>query len=591
LYEENEEEIIMLLEAIYHRPKQNWCYAYDGKTLHIRIRTKRNDVTSIEAMTGDKYAWDRTVTYVPMSILSSDEFFDYWECEVVPPYRRLRYGFLLQKDDQKVWMTEFAFLNEEPSDPNRMFDFPYINMIDVFKTPDWVKDAVFYQIFPERFANGDPSIDPPGTLPWGGQPQRDNFFGGDLQGVIDHIDHLSNLGINALYFTPLFTATTNHKYDTEDYLQIDSQFGDINLLKKLVALCHERGIRVIMDAVFNHSGRTFAPFVDVQKNGEASRYKDWFHISKFPIRVEDGIPTYETFAFEPLMPKLNTENPEVKAYLLHVAEYWIKEVDIDGWRLDVANEVDHQFWREFRQVIKKTKPDAYILGEIWHDSYNWLQGDQFDAVMNYPFTNATLDFFVEGSTDAEQFSQAIGKQIALYPRQANEVAFNLLDSHDTARLITLCKDDKRKMKLAVLFLFTYTGTPCIYYGDEVGITGAHDPDCRKCMEWDPAKQDHDLFTFYQELIKLRLDHSALRTGTLTFLSSQSGSTTLAYSREDEKDKFIILMNNDSKQQPIEASVTETEWIDVLTGKKLATLKGSLNANLPAYGYTILRAAK
>ncbi|OAB45367.1 alpha-glycosidase [Paenibacillus glacialis] len=581
----------MLLEAIYHRPKQNWCYAYDGKTIHIRIRTKRGDITSIDAMTGDKYAWDQTITYIPMSILSSDELFDYWECEVIPPYRRLRYGFLLHKDDQKVWMTEYNFLNEQPSDPNRLFDFPYINMIDVFKTPDWVKDAVFYQIFPERFANGDPSINPPGTLPWGGTPQRDNFFGGDLQGVIDHIDHLSNLGINALYFTPLFTATTNHKYDTEDYLQIDSQFGDVDLLKKLVALCHERGIRVIMDAVFNHSGRTFAPFVDVQKNGESSRYKDWFHISKFPIRVENGIPTYETFAFEPLMPKLNTENPEVKAYLLHVAEYWIKEVDIDGWRLDVANEVDHQFWREFREVIKKTKPDAYILGEIWHDSSNWLQGDQFDAVMNYPFTNATLDFFVEGSTDAEQFSHAIGKQVALYPRQANEVAFNLLDSHDTARLITLCKDDKRKMKLAVTFLLTFTGTPCIYYGDEIGITGDFDPGCRKCMEWDPSKQDHDLFTFYQELIKLRLDHSALRTGTFTFLSSQSGSTTLAYSREDEKDKFIILMNNDSKKHSIELSLAETQLEDTHSGKTYTITNGSLAVALPPYSYMMLKVIK
>ncbi|OAB45657.1 alpha-glycosidase [Paenibacillus antarcticus] len=581
----------MLLEAIYHRPKQNWCYAYNGNTIHIRIRTKRNDITSIDAITGDKYAWDRTLTYVPMSILSSDELFDYWECEVVPPYRRLRYGFLLHKGDQKLWMTEFAFLNEQPSDPNRLFEFPYINMIDVFKTPDWVKDAVFYQIFPERFANGDSSIDPSGTLPWGGTPQSDNFFGGDIQGVIDHIDHLSNLGINALYFTPLFTATTNHKYDTEDYLQIDSQFGDITLLKKLVALCHGHGIRVIMDAVFNHSGRTFAPFVDVQKNGESSRYKDWFHISKFPIRVEEGIPTYETFAFEPLMPKLNTENPEVKAYLLHVAEYWIKEVDIDGWRLDVANEVDHQFWREFRQVIKKAKPDAYILGEIWHDSSNWLQGDQFDAVMNYPFTNATLDFFIEGSTDAEQFSQAIGKQVALYPRQANEVAFNLLDSHDTARLITLCKDDKRKMKLAVLFLFTYTGTPCIYYGDEIGITGAHDPDCRKCMEWAPEKQDHDLFTFYQELIKLRLDHSALRTGTLTFLSAQAGSTTLAYSREDEKDKFIILMNNDSKQQSIELSLAETQLEHIHTGKAYNIKNGTLNVELSPFTSMIYKVIK
>ncbi|MGF7050219.1 glycosidase [Paenibacillus sp. DS2015] len=581
----------MFLEAVYHRPQQNWCYAYNGTTIHLRIRTKRNDVTSISAMTGDKYAWDRTMEYLPMTLLTTDEMFDYWECEVTPPYRRLKYGFLLQKDEEKCWMTEYTYLNEAPDNPDRLFEYPFINPVDVFKTPEWVKNAVFYQIFPERFANGDPSINPTGTLPWGETPLRDNFFGGDLQGVIDHIDHLSNLGINALYFTPLFTATTNHKYDTEDYLQIDPQFGDVDLLKKLVALCHERGIRVLMDAVFNHSGRTFAPFVDVQKNGESSRYKDWFHISKFPIHVENGIPSYDTFAFEPLMPKLNTENPEVKAYLLHVAEYWIKEVGIDGWRLDVANEVDHQFWREFRQVVKAANPDAYILGEIWHESSSWLQGDQFDAVMNYPFTHATLDFFVDGSTDAEGFSHAIGKQLARYARQANEVAFNLLDSHDTPRLITLCKEDKRKMKLAVSFLFTFIGTPCIYYGDEIGLTGDQDPACRKCMEWDPEKQDQDLFSFYQELIKIRLKYSAFRTGTFTFLSSESRSTTLAYAREDEQGKFIILMNNHDEQQSIEIPLAENRLEEIRSGETYMIKNGSLNVTLPSYGCLIFRVVR
>lgn len=203
-----------------------------------------------------------------MNKLASDELFDYWECEIVPEYRRLKYGFLLEKGAEKYWMTEYDFVKQEPENPDRLFEYPFINPADVFETPDWVKDAVFYQIFPERFANGDPSNDPEGTLPWGGTPKPDNFFGGDLQGVIDHIDHLSELGINAIYFTPIFKATTNHKYDTEDYMQIDPQFGDLETLKKLVAICHERGIRVVLDAVFNHSGRTFAPFVDLQKTGK-----------------------------------------------------------------------------------------------------------------------------------------------------------------------------------------------------------------------------------------------------------------------------------------------------------------------------------
>ncbi|MFC7680472.1 alpha-glycosidase [Paenibacillus sp. GCM10028914] len=580
----------MFLEAIYHRPRKNWSYAYDGRTIHLRIRTKKDDMTEIYALTGDKYLWDQTMEYIPMAKLSSDELFDYWECEVQPSYRRLKYGFLLQQGREKCWMTEYGFLTEPPANPDRLFEYPFINPADVFTTPDWVKDAVFYQIFPERFANGDPSNDPKDVLPWGStEPTPTNFFGGDLQGVIDHLDHLTELGVNAIYFTPLFTATTNHKYDTEDYLQIDPQFGDKDTLKKLVDLCHERGIRVLMDAVYNHSGRTFAPFVDVEKNGEHSKFKDWFYVRSFPLEVVDGIPTYDTFSFEPHMPKLNTHNPEVKQYLLQSAEYWIKEIGIDGWRLDVANEVGHQFWREFRQVVKAANPDAYILGEVWHESSIWLEGDQFDAVMNYPFTYAVLDFFINRSVDAEKFSFMQGKQLAGYPRQASEVAFNLLDSHDTARLLTQANGDKRLMKLAALFQFTYFGTPCIYYGDEIGMDGGNDPGCRKCMEWDESKQDKDLFSFYQTIIKLRKEHSALRTGTFKFLIAEHQGGKLAYMREDDNETIVVLINNDKVAQSIMVPVFEQDWSNLWNGESVHAHKGQLTVKLPAYGFTLLKA--
>lgn len=582
---------MMLLEAIYHRPRLNWSYAYDEDTIHLRLRAKKGDLTEVYAWAGDKYAWDKTKELIPMKLFTSDSMFDYWECESVPLYRRLKYGFLLQKDHERVWMTESDFQAERPLNPDRLFEFPYINRADVFTPPAWVKEAVFYQIFPERFANGDPSLDPDNVLPWGGKPEPDNFFGGDLQGVIDHLDHLLELGVNAIYFTPIFAATTNHKYDTEDYMLVDPQFGDKETLKKLVDICHERGIRVLLDAVFNHAGRTFAPFVDVMKNGEQSRYKDWFYVRKFPLEVVDGIPTYDTFAFEPLMPKLNTDNPEVKQYLLDVAEYWIKEVGIDGWRLDVANEVDHQFWRDFRKVVKAANPDAYILGEIWHESAPWLEGDKFDAVMNYPFTNAVLDFFIRETLDAEQFANAIGKQLSLYPLQASEVAFNLLDSHDTARILTLADGDKGKMKLAALFQFTYMGTPCIYYGDEIGMDGAGDPDCRKCMEWDTEKQDRELFAFYQTLIRLRKEHPALRTGSITFLDAARAGTKLAYERRLGDDVLIVLINTADMTQTFRLDVDERRWENVITGDLLRAERGKLSVKLPTLGFTVLKAAE
>ncbi|SES90765.1 alpha-glycosidase [Paenibacillus sp. NFR01] len=579
----------MLLEAVYHRPRLNWSYAYDYRTIHLRLRAKKGDLTEVFAYAGDKYAWEDTKELIPMKLFTSDAMFDYWECESVPLYRRLKYGFLLQKDHERVWMTENDFQTDRPANPNRLFEFPFINPVDVFTPPAWVKDAVFYQIFPERFANGDHSLDPENVLPWGGTPRPDNFFGGDLQGVIDHLDHLSELGITGIYFTPIFTATTNHKYDTEDYMQVDPHFGDVATLKKLVDACHKRGIRVLLDAVFNHSGRTFAPFVDVLEKGEASPYKDWFHVREFPLKVENDIPNYDAFAFEPKMPKLNTEHPEVKAYLLKVAEYWIKDVGIDGWRLDVANEVDHEFWRDFRKVVKRANPEAYILGEIWHESAPWLEGDKFDAVMNYPFTDAVLDFFVHETLDAEGFANAIGKQLSRYPLQASEVAFNLLDSHDTPRLLTLAGGDKNKLKLSALFQFTFMGTPCIYYGDEIGMDGEGDPGCRKCMEWDPAKQDRGLFDYYRTLIQIRAAHPALRTGSFAFLEAGRQGTKLAYERVLGDDMLIVLINTEQTSQTFRLDVEERNWEELFTGQAYRAERGKLSVKLPAFGYAILKA--
>jgi glycosidase len=289
------------------------------------------------------------------------------------------------------------------------------------------------------------------------------------------------------------------------------------------------------------------------------------------------------------MPKLNTENPEVRAYLLKAAEYWIKETGIDGWRLDVANEVGHSFWREFRQVVKKANPDAYILGEVWHESSIWLEGDQFDAVMNYPFTNAVLDFFINRTADAEKFSFMLGKQLAGYPRQASEVMFNLLDSHDTARLLTQAGGDKRLMKLAAMFQFTYFGTPCIYYGDEIGMDGGHDPGCRKCMEWDETKHDKDLFTFYQTLIKLRKSHPALRTGSFKFLQAEKNGGKLAYLREDDNETIIVAVNNDRAGNTISLPVQHQQWTNLWNGQSLSAKQGQLTVKLPAYGFAILKA--
>lgn len=576
----------MLLEALYHVPRDKWAYAYDPKTIHLRVRTKRNDVDTVVAMTGDKYDWDSTYFEITMEKAATDEMFDYWEAAVLPKYKRLSYAFRITSGKETIYMLDNGLYRNCPAPTGGYYEFSYIHEIDVFKVPDWAKDAIFYQIMPERFANGDPSNDPKGTQSWGGQPTTDNFFGGDLQGVLDHLDDLLDLGINAIYFTPLFTSPSNHKYDIVDYKQVDPHFGDNELLKQVVEACHSKGIRVMLDAVFNHCSELFPPFQDVLKHGEKSKYADWFHINQFPARVENGIATYDTFGFFGNMPKFNTANPEVKQYLLDVAEYWIKEIKLDGWRLDVANEVDHHFWRDFRMVVKNANPDAYIVGEVWSDSLAWLVGDQFDSVMNYPFADKVLEFF-NGGMDGLTFANKMGTILMRYPQQTNEVVFNMLCSHDTPRLLTRVGNDKRRMKLAVVFLFTFMGTPCIFYGDEVGLTGGGDPDCRKCMEWDPKKQDRELYDFYKLLIGLRKKNKALREGRFRFLKAEPGNPNIIYERMDSRVHFTIWMNNTDKPQVLSHPMVTNDWKDALSGDNVPTQNGTMNVSLDPYGYRIL----
>ncbi|MBY9082084.1 alpha-glycosidase [Paenibacillus sp. HN-1] len=576
----------MQLEALYHVPRDKWAYAYDRETLHLRIRTKRDDAAAITVMTGDKYDWEITCAEAQMEIAASDDLFDYWEACVKPKFRRLSYYFRIESGSETFFVCEKDILREAPVPPVGNFEYPFIHPVDLFEVPAWAKDAVFYQIMPERFANGDSGNDPEVTEPWGGKPGRENFFGGDIQGVIDHLDYLTDLGINAIYFTPVFLSPSNHKYDIIDYKQVDPHFGDNNLLKELVERCHASGIRVLLDAVFNHCSREFPAFQDVLKHGKDSKYAEWFHIKSFPLEVVDGVPTYDTFGFYPDMPKFNTANPEVKAYLLDVAEYWIKEIKLDGWRLDVADEIDHRFWREFRQVAKRANPEAYIVGEVWSDSLSWLLGDQFDSVMNYPFARTVLEFF-GGKMDSRTFSCKISSLLMRYPQQTNEVIFNLLCSHDTPRLLSCLEEDKRRMKLAVAFLFTFIGTPCIFYGDEVGLTGGVDPDCRKCMEWDPNKQDRELHDFYRTLIKLRKDHAALRSGRYRILKACRDELCFVFERADNKQHITVWMNNFDEPRILSLPLEGDDWKDVFTGDTVKTEGGNMSLPLEPFGFRIL----
>lgn len=410
--------------------------------------------------------------------------------------------------------------------------------------PDWVQDAVFYQIFPDRFRNGDAGNDPPNVHPWGELPTRTSFFGGDLAGIIEAIPYLLDLGVNALYLNPIFMSSSTHRYNTYDYFRIDPRLGDLETFRQLATVAHENGIRVILDGVFNHCGRGFFPFQDLLENGPESPYLSWFHVQSFPLHAYDDRmpPNYACWWGNRSLPKFNTGTPEVRNYLFSVARYWLEQ-GADGWRLDVPNEIDDDtFWREFRRIVKEAKPDAYIVGEIWGDGRRWLQGDQFDGITNYELRTLLLDWLVEGKYRSLAFAHRLQELLQKYRPETVRAQLNLLGSHDTVRLTRIARGDLATLRLLWLFLLTWPGAPCIYYGDEIGLDGGPDPDCRRCFPWDERQWNLELRGYIRRLVRLRRALPALRSGTTRILLAHPRRNLLAYGRGEGSDAVVVVMN-------------------------------------------------
>jgi cyclomaltodextrinase / maltogenic alpha-amylase / neopullulanase len=421
------------------------------------------------------------------------------------------------------------------------------------QTPDWVKHAVFYQIFPDRFAKSDKLAKPSNLQPWDSPPTVEGYKGGDLLGVVEHLDHIQALGATAIYFTPIFQSASNHRYHTHDYYQVDPLLGGNAAFRTMLDKAHRRGLKVVLDGVFNHASRGFFQFNDILENGPHSPWLDWFTIEGWPLSPYDGgkPANYLSWLGNRALPKLNTDNPQVREFIMQVAEYWVRE-GIDGWRLDVPFEIKTAgFWQEFRQRVKAINPDAYIVGEIWHDSREWLQGDQFDAVMNYLFTESVIAFAAGARVLPDQvagrsyqpipalsglgYADKIDWLLKLYPWEIQLAQLNLLDSHDTARLISIAGGDRDSVRLATLLLMTFPGAPSIYYGDEIGLPGTNfDPDTRRTIAWDrPNTWDMQALADHKQLIAMRHAHPALRTGAYHRLHADDDSYVFARTNDDE----------------------------------------------------------
>ena len=560
--------------ALLHELESQYAFPVSDRRMVIRLRTKKDDgYEKIQVLFNNKYTFPQEQRSQDMELCYCDGDFDYYETTLALEDSRLAYVFRFVNAGKTYFYSESG-LSETYDFKTSYFDFfqlSYINDADILKEPSWVKSAVFYEIFIDRFYYADKEKDRSYiTLPWGKIPTNHDFAGGDIRGIIEKLDYLEDLGINALYLTPIFRSDTNHKYDTIDYFEVDPQFGTMEDLKELVRKAHEKGIRIVLDAVFNHCSSKSKRFQDVLTNGKNSRYHDWFVIHG--DKPDTKTVNYETFADCNYMPKINTSNEEVQDYLCSIGTYYIKEVGIDGWRLDVSDEVSHAFWRMFRLAIKKANPEAVLIGENWHNSYPFLMGDQLDSVMNYAFTKALYDCFVYGKLSAEGLSNKLNGLLMRNKGPANDMMLNLLDSHDTFRFYSLVKNDQDLLLQALAILFLYVGMPCLYYGTEIPLEGGYDPDCRRCFDWTALEKDTPYRDKLKELVALR-KLPAIQEGKIRITAKDS---FLKIRREDGKETYTLYVNLGKESK------------ELLEKGKMVTGNGYKNNAVAKKGYVIIK---
>lgn len=479
----------------------------------------------------------------PMRPWSRGGRFDLWAVEVEPG-DGFHYSFAFRTaSGSPVYRVPSGITNAVERNDRWRLEPAGVRRVVV---PEWAKGAVIYQVFPDRFAKGDPTLDPPGVVPWGSEPTSRQFQGGDLVGVRRRLGYLADLGVDALYLNPIFASPSNHRYDAVDYHTVDPMLGGTAELDRLIEAAHATGMRVVLDVSFNHVHPRFFAFADIVEHGADSPYRDWFVVHDWPVRLryrpggamvgawvkewipvwqrELGIPvetvsgpgrvlepTYDAWYSVPTMPRLNLANPEAREHVLDVAVRWVRDHGIDGWRMDVARYVDADFWLDIRSRVKAVAPDTYLLAEIMGDAGPWLQGDRFDATMNYTFRSIALGFFATGELDGPALVDHLSRLVAQYAWPVTLVNHNLLDSHDTPRFVTEARGETWRALLATVLQLTFPGAPGIYYGNEVGLEGGDDPGSRAAFPWDdPAS--HPIHTTIRDLTRIRHRRRSLREG-------------------------------------------------------------------------------
>ncbi len=571
---------IITPSAVLSEPNAPWVTRYTRNQFELTIRTRANDVEKVSLLIPKH-------SDIEMTLQNRTPVYDTWIARAeVPSTSTMKYAFLLN-DGSNPQYYDLSGMHAAIGSPD-WFTID-IKSFPPFITPHWAENAIFYQIFPDSYGNGIKSADSSGKSLYAPLNVNASWHGGNLPGVMLHWAYLKKLGINALYFNPVFTARSNHGYDTTDYMHVDPHFGTNQDLKALVHKAHRDGWHVILDGVFNHTGIDFFAFHSLLVDGAKSPYKNWYYIRHFPLHVRNGEKGYRAWFGTPWLPKLNVDNPATRAYLLHVATWWIDYAHIDGWRLDAADQVDPDYWKVFRTTVLKSDPNAYLLGEIWVNASFWLQGDMFDAVMNYPWRQIVLDFFAHHYTSPTVFASRLRQLRNDYPPAATREMFNLLDSHDTERVRTTFGGNWDSEKLAVLFQMSYPGTPCIYYGDEIGMEGGDPIAARHPMIWNPAKQNHTILNFYRAVIALRKHEPALRQGSFKTVVADDSTGAYGFLRTLKSKRILVLFNRSNAAIQLTVPADANDLLNPLLEGSAIPVKtaNGEEITLPPLGYAVL----
>lgn len=551
--------------AILHIPLSQYAFASKWNVLTIRLRTQKGDLSACTLYYGDRAYPKTPVKFesITMQVESEDELFDYYEVTFEIPFSRVCYYFKLEKGEEWYYYYADQFTNQLADfevDGSRIegrseyYQYPFILREEIMDIPKWFKNAVVYNIFPDSFADGKRLLSGKGmekVLPDGNTCH--SRLGGTIEGIIENLDYIQDLGFDCIYLNPIFTAGEYHKYDLLDYYHIDPCFGTDEDFKNLVNEIHSRGMYIIIDGVFNHCSWYFFAFSDVVQKGEDSKYKDWFYELTFPVirpTSYEKLPAYQCFAYEMKMPKLNTSNTEVQEYFAKVGQYWIRNYKIDGWRLDVANEIDRNFWRTFRKAVKSVNREVVLIGEVWENSETWLRGDAFDSTMNYDFRKHSRDFFAFDLIDASSFAQRMNRMLLRYSHNVSSGQLNLLDSHDVPRFLSLCKGSIQRWKQAFLVLMLFPGVPSLFYGDECGIMGIQENEYRSPMNW--GQENSSLTDYVKKVISIRKEYLDDQS-SLKAWKEWEKSNVFAFVREGEKGKILVAVNKGNATERIYVS--------------------------------------